>query len=138
MKSILYTLFSCALLTAVACTPRATVPTGDTLPETPVPNFPTDTYAGKYAVTVSNTPAGTIEGELVLNEVADGLAGSFVAGDNTVELESVTTTDEGIRITFYSSEYQMDVVMTLNGDPGDTTLEGMTLGNYPTKAERRP
>ena len=121
-------LLSAALLFTVGCS----TPTASTSPASPPPS-----YAGIYDLTVQNTPAGTITGTLTLMEDEDGLSGTLSGDGNTTDLRTITQTEEGITITFYSSEYQTDVTMRLTGAPGAATLEGRTLGEYPTTAVRK-
>ncbi len=127
------------LTTLMACTPRVATDTAfpSVLPETKTPANPQTTYAGSYDVTVSGTPAGTVSGLLLLTEVEGTLAGSFVSGGSTTALQSVSTTEDGLRISFYSSQYQTDVDMKLQGTPGAEVLTGMTLGSYKTVATRK-
>ena len=132
-----YLLYLLPLL--VACsTPRATTE-ATTAPgvETTAPATAPASFAGTWSVTVSNTPVGTVTGDMMLTEGPDGLTGTFSAGSGEAELSSVTTTDEGLQVVFYSSEYQMDVDIRLNGSPDDDTLEGSTLSSYKTTATRK-
>lgn len=130
--------FILCVLLFISCTPRAaTVPAPDVLPETMTPETPQETYAGDYDVTVSDTPGGTVTGSLMLMEGGGELSGNFVSGGSTMELKSVSKTDDGLRISFYSTEYQTDVTMNLKGAPGADVLSGMTLGSYATVAKRK-
>ena len=137
MQLLLRTLFLLAALTlALGCgTPAASgaSPGPAASPAAPPPA----SYAGEYALTVSNTPAGTINGTLILTENEEGLTGRLTGGGTTTELKSVTTTEDGISVNFYSAEYQTDITMRLTGAPGAATLEGRTLGEYPTTATRK-
>ncbi len=127
------------LVALTACTPRsATTPASPNVsPTATTPVTPQATYAGTYEVTVRDTPAGTVSGTLTLTEANGKMTGSFVAGGNTTELRSVSTTEDGLRVSFYSSEYQTDVDMDLKGAPGAEELSGMTLGSYATVAIRK-
>ncbi len=127
-----------SLLLALGCTPRAsTTASPEPLPEAPAGESTAMTYVGEYDVTVSDTPAGTVTGTLMITEVDGDLTGSFVAGGSSTELQSVSTTDDGLRINFYSAQYQTDVNMNLKGAPGAATLSGTTLGSYRTVATRK-
>lgn len=130
-----YLLIFAFLLILIACsTPQSTA----TTPETTAPAAaPSETYAGMWDVTVSDTPMGTVNGELSLQEGANGLEGSFTAGGQSTDLRSVGRTDDGLLIMFYSSEYQTDVDIRLKGEPGDDTLEGTALRTYKTVATRK-
>ena len=86
---------------------------------------------------MQNTPGGTVTGTMTLSETDDGLTGSFSAGGSETELRTVTATEDGLRLSFYSSEYQTDVDMRLNGAPDSTTLEGSTMGQFATTATRK-
>lgn len=121
-------LLSAALLFTVGCS----TPTVTASPASPPPS-----YAGLYDLTVQNTPGGTVTGTLTLLEDEEGLSGTLSASGATTDLRTVTQTEDGITITFYSREYQTDVTMRLTGAPGAATLEGRTLGEYPTTAVRK-
>lgn len=130
-----YLIFAALLLVALGCsTPQATA----TSPTATAPAAaPDKTYADVWEVTVSNTPMGTVNGEMTLEEGPDGMTGSFTAGGKSTELRNVERTDEGLLIEFYSSEYQTDVDIRLSGAPDADTLEGTSLNSYKTVATRK-
>ena len=141
MQPTLYSLAFClSLLLFAGCAPRAAATpqdAPDAMPEAMAPASPQGSYAGEYDITVSDTPAGTVSGTLMLMQEGDDMSGSFMSGGNTTELKSVTKTADGVRISFYSTEYQTDVDMNLKGAPGADELSGMTLGSYKTVAKRK-
>ena len=125
----------CCLLLAGACsTPTvATPPATETAVAEALP-----TYAGDWEVTVMDTPAGTVKGAMTLTEGAKGmLDGTFEVGGNDVDLKSVERTSDGLLITFYSSEYNMDIDLRLKGNPTDEQLTGTALGTYMAVATRK-
>ena len=126
--------FLCCLLLAAACsTPTvATPPATETTAADALP-----TYAGDWEVTVMDTPAGTVKGAMTLTEEAEGLDGTFEVGGNDVDLKSVERTSDGLLITFYSSEYNMDIDLRLKGSPADEQLTGTALGTYMAVATRK-
>lgn len=129
-----YYVLSFFLLLVVSCSTPASTATASA---STAPAAAPKSYAGEWAVKVSDTPAGTVAGVMTLAEGEDGLTGSFNAGGNSTELRSVERTDDGLLIKFYSMEYQTDVDLRLQGMPGDDTLEGMALGSYKTVATRK-
>ena len=124
--SFVFALASCG-------TPKVTAPSPTVTAPAPAAAA---SYAGQWTVTVNDTPAGTVTGQMTLTETADGLSGSFTAGGATTDLRSVTRTDDGLTITFYSSEYQTDVDLKLKGTPDADTLTGQALGTYSVTAAR--
>ena len=126
--------FLCCLCLAAACaTPTVATPPAA---EVPAP-AETLTFAGDWDVSVMDTPAGTVKGTMTLTDGAEGLGGTFKVGANDVDLKSVERTSDGLLITFYSSEYNMDVDLRLQGGPADKQLIGTALGSYRTVATRR-
>ncbi|MCP9235944.1 hypothetical protein [Lewinella sp. JB7] len=132
-----YTLILFALLMMGCSSTRTTAAPPPVVAETLTPPTPQATYAGDWEVTISDTPGGTVTGTLTLSETEEGLAGAFVAGGSTTTLRSVKATDEGMRIEFYSSEYQTDVYIQLEGGPEADVLTGKTLSTYDTRATRK-
>ena len=131
-----FLIFSLSILCAVGCsTPNTATSTSSA--ETTGVSESAATYAGEWDVTVSDTPAGTVTGTIMLMEGEDGLTGKFSSGGSETDLRSVRATEEGLSITFYSSQYQTDVDMKLTGQPTDDTLTGTTLGSYRTEAVRK-
>lgn len=96
-----------------------------------------ETYAGEWTVTVRDTPAGTVTGTMVLEEGAEGLTGKFVSNGRETALRTVTSTDTGLKVEFYSSEYQTDVNFDLRGEAGADELTGTALGSYGVVATRK-
>lgn len=129
-----FLLFCLALTLTVGCSTPAASGTATSTDLSPA--APPSSYAGTWDLSVQNTPAGNITGTLTLTETADGLSGTLSAGGTTTELGSVTQTDTGLSISFYSTDYQTDVTMRLDGAADADTLEGRTLGEYPTTATR--
>lgn len=127
-------LFSLVLALASCGTPKVTAPSPTVTAPAPTAAA---SYAGEWTVTVSGTPAGNVTGQMMLAETADGLSGSFSAGGTSTDLRSVTRTDDGLTITFYSSEYQTDVDLKLTGAPDADTLTGKALGTYGVTATRK-
>jgi hypothetical protein len=128
-----------ALLTvlAIGCsTPTATSPSGSDSPTAPAP-APAASYAGDWDLTIRNTPVGTFTGVLSITETDDGLSGTLTSSGQTIDMRSVEQTDDGMRVEFYSTDYQMDIDIRLTGDPGDVSLTGTTLGDYTTVATRK-
>ncbi|WP_116126857.1 hypothetical protein [Lewinella sp. IMCC34183] len=131
-----YLIILLALACASACTPtRDASAAATTTPATTTPDAPS--YAGEWDVTVSDTPAGTVRGTLVLSEGDDGLEGVFVVEDAETKLRSVSATDAGLKLSFYSSQYNTDVNMDLKGAPSEQNLIGTTLGSFRTTAVRK-
>ena len=133
-------LMFCLLLTVSCSTSKTPATPAGTAPSTTSAApaaAPAASYAGDWEVTVKNTPGGTVTGTMTLTETAEGLAGSFKVGDQETELRSVSATEDGLRLSFYSAEYQTDVDMRLKGAPDADTLEGSTLSQFPTTATRK-
>ena len=126
--------FACCLLLAAACsTPTVATPPAT---EAPAPAAALS-FAGDWDVTVMDTPAGTVKGAMTLTDGADGLDGTFTVGGNNVDLKSVERTSDGLLVTFYSSEYNMDIDIRLKGSPADEQLTGTALGTYMAVATRK-
>lgn len=129
----LLTVFCCLLLAVACSTPTVATPPPA---ETPVAT-PALTYAGDWDVTVMDTPAGTVKGTMSLADGTDGLEGSFNVGGTDVDLKSVERTADGLLVTFYSTEYGMDIDIRLKGEPSASELTGTALGSYMTVATRK-
>ncbi len=120
----------------VACsTPRASGTTSSQPTEAPAAAEPS--YTGAWDITVMDTPAGTVKGTLTLTESTEGLGGTINVNGSDVNLREVKRTEEGLLINFYSSDYQTDVDMRLNGEPSSDELTGLALNSFMTVATRQ-
>ncbi len=94
-------------------------------------------YAGDWAVSITGTPLGDVQGTLSLLPAADGsLSGKFASNGAEYDLRSVTVSEESLRAVFYYSDYGVDVEIKLAGAPAGP-LSGITNNEYMTTAQRR-
>lgn len=115
------------LVTAACATPVAST-TPDVSPS----------YAGTWAVTVQDTPLGTVTGDLVIVEKEDGtLGGTYTSQEETLDLTTVKVKEDGVGVYFYLPSYSTNVDVELKGTPSATNLTGVTLGEYITSATRK-
>jgi hypothetical protein len=122
------------LLTMVACSTPTSTSTTTAPASAPTPAA---SYAGTWALSIQNTPAGTITGDLQLSETSGELSGKLLTGGSEIDVPTVERTSDGLRLEFYSNDYQMDVVIRLTGEPDADSLTGQTLGQYQTVATRK-
>ncbi|THH35006.1 hypothetical protein [Neolewinella litorea] len=128
-------IFGFLLLAAAACTsPQAT---STTAPPPAEVTTPAASYAGEWQVTVKDTPAGTVTGTMILEGDPGSLSGKFVSNGRETQLRSVEETADGLKIEFYSSEYQTDVDFALRGEASAEELTGMALSTYGVVATRK-
>ena len=95
-------------------------------------------FADTWAVTVLNTPLGTVTGDLIIEDGEDGvMTGRFISQGNNFELRGLERTDTGLKTSFYYTDYQTDVDIVLTGTPDADQLTGITMGEYVTTAQRK-
>jgi len=102
--------------------------------ETPVT---TKSYLGSWDVTVENTPLGTVQGVLMIEEGENGLTGKYVSQGREFPLKSVSTDTDELNTLFYFSDYGVDVPFKLKGAPTSDTLIGTASGEYRVTAARK-
>ena len=96
------------------------------------------TFADTWAISVANTPLGTVTGDLVIEAGEDGvMTGHFISRGQRFDLRSVERTDKGVKAVFYYTDYQTDVDVELMGTPDMDQLTGITMGEYVTTAQRK-
>jgi hypothetical protein len=138
MRNLLYLLPLALVLTLASCNTaaKATAAKADMAPKKEMAEK-APSYAGSWSVTVEDTPLGTTTGKMILEEVADGLKGTFVTADGkSLPLQNTKTTEGGMTTSFYFADYDVDVDINLKGKPTDAVLVGTSMGEYTTTAKR--
>ena len=125
------------LLALSACTPKATNGPASAKTDTTASATPAKSFVDAWDVTMSDTPLGTVNGVLTVEETAGKLGGVFVSQGQTYSLTKAAVTDAGMTASFYYPEAQTNVDIVLKGAPTADELTGTTMGDFKTVARRK-
>ena len=138
MRSLLFLLPLALALSLASCstTAKATAATAEMAEQKEMAEK-APSYAGTWSVTVEDTPLGTTTGKIILEEGDSGLKGTYVTSEGeSMQLQNIKATAEGISTSFYFPDYDVDVDISLKGKTTDAVLVGQSMGKYTTTAKR--
>ncbi len=92
---------------------------------------------GMWNVAISGTPVGDLDGQLIIEKVADSYKGYVVVAGQKIELTKTEVADSRLDGTFYSDQYGMEVAFFVEHDEENDTLSGMMMESFAIKGNRK-
>ncbi|NJK83769.1 MAG: hypothetical protein HC912_08080 [Saprospiraceae bacterium] len=117
----------------MACSASKKSTTENTTTTAPV----SKTAVGDWAVTVSDTPAGTVETNMVIEQMDNAYKGHINLGETKVVIDNLKVVDNKVSGSFYSADYGVDVYFTMQYDPANDTLSGYLMDSFKATGKRK-
>ncbi len=97
----------------------------------------TKTAVGEWLVTVSDTPAGTVEANMVIEQIENAYKGNMIVGGAKVMIDNLKIVDNKVTGSFYASDYGVDVYFTMQYDAINDTLSGYLMDSFKATGKRK-
>ncbi len=104
---------------------------------TTVPAPTTKTAVGEWLVTVADTPAGTIEANMVIEQVEDTYKGNMGVAGAKIIIDNLKIVDNKVTGSFYASDYGVDVYFSMQYDATNDTLNGYLMDSFKATGKRK-
>ncbi len=114
-----------ALLALAACGTSKTAATAAVSP-----------FVGTWGYTVSDTPLGSMSGDLVISQENGAYTGYMTGSGQQYKFENLSVEGNKLTGSFYLAAYSTDVPIELTVDTDGKVLTGVAL-EYPMRAEKK-
>jgi PBP1b-binding outer membrane lipoprotein LpoB len=120
-------------LSTVGCSASKKATTDATTATAPM----TKSAVGEWLVTVSDTPAGTVEASMVIEQIENAYKGNMGVAGSKVIIDNLKIVDNKITGSFYSSDYGVDVYFSMQYDAANDTLSGYLMDSFKVTGKRK-
>lgn len=93
--------------------------------------------AGAWDLTISDTPAGNVQADMVIEGSAGNYKAYMGAGDEKVAVDDFKVDGNKVSGSFYNSEYGVDVYFNMTLDETGNTLKGYMMDQFAVKGKRK-